>query len=229
MADDSYGDDGFEDYDDDFEEDSEAGTPTKPAAAAAPSPAKQRPHTAIAFADVTLGRVLAQGGMGAVYEARHGGQRVAVKMLNSAQISDELIESYRNECQAMMQCAHERVIELYGASLLPPHLFMVMELCGTSLHELLHTTMQRFDNPRRLGIAADVAEGLAYCHKQGVIHRDIKGMNVLVGDDQRAKLIDFGLTATRVTAAGTPAYMAPELLAERPFSKSVDTYALAIT
>lgn len=79
-------------------------------------------------------------------------------------------------------------------------------------------------------MAIDVAEGMAYLHSLSppVIHRDIKPHNVLLTRDGRGKLCDFGLVGTRSVTAGTPNYMAPELLHSKPHSSAVDVYAFGV-
>lgn len=164
-----------------------------------------------------LGEQLGGGGVSVVYRATWKGQPVAVK-LTQEEANDSLVEEYRNELQVMTQLDHPNIIRLLGASLVPPKLCIVMELCGPSLHKLLHQSAERFDHIRRLQIAQDVAEALRYLHafEVPVIHRDIKSQNIVVDNSTgTSKLIDFGLASTRVVAAGTPSYMAPELLAVR--------------
>eukprot|EP01047_Picozoa_sp_COSAG01_P056094 COSAG01_NODE_6320_length_3737_cov_2.088785_3_plen_181_part_00 len=82
-----------------------------------------------------------------------------------------------------------------------------------------------------LAVALDVAQALRYCHSHQppVIHRDIKSANVLIDEvTGAAQLCDFGLSSSAVVTAGTPSYMAPELLAGRTFNASVDVYAWGI-
>lgn len=82
-----------------------------------------------------------------------------------------------------------------------------------------------------LAVALDVAQALRYCHSHQppVIHRDIKSANVLIDEVTGAALLcDFGLSSSAVVTAGTPSYMAPELLAGRTFNASVDVYAWGI-
>jgi serine/threonine protein kinase len=164
-----------------------------------------------------LGDQLGGGGVSVVYRAVWQGQPVAVK-LTQEEANDALVEEYRNELQVMTQLDHPNIIRLLGASLVPPKLCIVMELCGPSLHKLVHQSAERFDHIRRLQIAQDVAEALRYLHafEVPVIHRDIKSQNIVVDETTgKCKLIDFGLASTRVVSAGTPSYMAPELLAVR--------------
>jgi len=106
----------------------------------------------------------------------------------------------------------------------------VMELCRQSLFKLLHDSKTPLSEDTLIRYATDVAEGIKYLHSRRpvMIHRDIKTHNLLISDDGRVKLCDFGLVTTRATTAGTPNYMAPELLGDAPFSKAVDVYAFGV-
>ena len=69
---------------------------------------------------------------------------------------------------------------------------------------------------------------VAFSHASSSCSRDLKSHNLLVADNDELKLCDFGLVSTKVTQAGTPAYMCPELLEGKPFSKNVDVYSFGI-
>ena len=155
---------------------------------------------------------------------------MALKTLFDPRVSQELVQEFMDELHVMSALSHPNVVELFAANTRPPKLVIVMELCDRSLYQLLHQTKETVDEALGMRMATDVAAGLAYLHAQDppIIHRDIKSMNLLLTVDKTIKLCDFGLVTTKVTAAGTPAYMAPELLQSRPFSKKVDVYAFAI-
>ena len=218
-----------DEYEDDFEDDDDVEAAVfagegKSAGTFAP--------TEISFDEVQLGDQLGGGGVSVVYSAVWDGQRVAVKMTQEGGLTDALIAEYRDELLVMQNLTHPNIVRVHGACLKAPRLCLVMELSGPSLHKLLHTTMERFDHGRRLGIAHDVASAMRYLHDdlgQACIHRDIKSANVLIDEvTGDAKLCDFGLSTCATTQAGTPAYMAPELLAGKSFSKAVDVYAFGV-
>ena len=120
---------------------------------------------------------------------------------------------------------------MIGACVRPPRLCMVLELAvNGSLHDVLHRHRMSMSEKQIVAAFRDTARGLAYLHSlsPSIIHRDIKTQNLLVDENFNIKLCDFGLASTSVTAAGTPSYMAPELLRGGLFSKQVDVYAFAI-
>ena len=121
----------------------------------------------------------------------------------------------------------------------PTFLGLVMEFCpGGSLRGALDTEDEITSDRRRVWVS-DVALGMAYLYSQGVEHRDLKALNVLLTGDLRCKVTDFGLskcddlkmacTATMGGAglAGTPAFMAPELLGDNIFNEQSDVYSFA--
>ncbi|CAM9271886.1 unnamed protein product, partial [Sphacelaria rigidula] len=129
------------------------------------------------------------------------------------------------------QLDHPNIVHLHGACMTPPRLFYVMELCEMSLFHLLHQCRRCIATKARVRMALDISRSMAYLHSRDppIIHRDLKSLNLLLASDNvTVKLCDFGLVRTTVTAAGTPAYMAPELLQGRPFNKTVDVYAFGI-
>jgi len=182
---------------------------------------------------------------------------VAVKMIVDPSTQPAQLAAFMGELHTLAALRHEGVVRLLAACTRPPRQCFVMELCGPSLFDVLHRRVAPRGAPAdeggggagggagagagapsapgaalRLSWAAQVARALAYLHalRPAVIHRDIKSQNVVLAGagGTRCKLADFGLVGTRETAAGTPAYMAPELLAAKPFSKSVDVYAFGV-
>ena len=181
--------------------------------------------------DIEIGQRIGGGGFAIVYEGRWRGQHVAFKTLFDPRVGDKLKQEFMDELHVMSSLAHPNIVDLYAANTRPPKLLIVMELCDRSLYQLLHQCpAEPVPVELAMRMARDTAAGLAYLHAQSpaIIHRDIKSMNLLLTVDKRVKLCDFGLVTTKVTAAGTPSYMAPELLQSRPFSKKVDVYAFAV-
>jgi hypothetical protein len=168
------------------------------------------------------------GGMGVVYAAHDPelGREVAIKVLKGELLAaqPEARDRIIREARAMARVSHPNVVTVFDAGRVGRHVFITMELVrGTSLRSWM------LDRERTAAAIVDIFSaaglGLAAAHDAGLVHRDFKPDNVLVGDDGRVRVTDFGLalanqaaapapggdvsvTATRV--AGTPAYMAPE-------------------
>lgn len=155
------------------------------------------------------------GGVALVYRAKYRDEFVAVKMLFDPKAD---ASEYRNEMSVMAQLDHPNVVRLIGASLSPP--FLVMELCDRSLHDMIKQDFNKLD------VARQIAQGMTYLHSQGVVHRDLKPQNVLEKDGIM-KIADFGLVRCK-NAAGTPAYLAPEVFNGQNFNKSVDVFSFGV-
>lgn len=176
--------------------------------------------------------VLGAGGFGEVTKMRWvpgGSIDVAVKRILQRKPSRKALEELRREAEAMHAMRHPNVIQLYGASLTPPHVCLVLEFAP---HGSLIDLLEKEGAPsgkaswrERLILASDIVKGLTYLHYRGMLHLDIKSGNVLLFDGKSrhvAKLSDFGLAyiknetsagstvATR-TGAGTINWKAPEL------------------
>eukprot|EP00941_MAST-03F_sp_MAST-3F-sp1_P005498 g5498.t1 len=180
--------------------------------------------------DLEQGRQIGGGGFALVYKGKWRGRSVALKTLfdpNFANVKDE----YFDELRVMASIKHENIVRLLGACVQPPKLYFVMELCGNTLYHLIHLSTDDLSPKLLCNWAADVASALNYLHtlRPSITHRDLKSQNVLLSRNGRSvKLCDFGLVSTRKKAAGTPQYMAPELIEERSFNCSVDVYAFGI-
>ena len=188
--------------------------------------------------EIELGAQIGGGGFALVYEGKWRGRRVALKTLFDPRVTEDVKREYMDELLVMAQLSHPNIVTLLGACVKPPNMCMVLELCDRSLHQLLHASRIRVEPRAMVLLAADVARGMAYLHAQTpiVVHRDLKTHNLLLTPPVRArggvpavKVCDFGLVSNRATCAGTPAYMAPELLQNAHcFSASVDVYAFGV-
>jgi tetratricopeptide (TPR) repeat protein len=195
-----------------------------------------------------VGDTLGAGAMGRVYAAWEPelDRRVALKVLHAEPGIDGRARVVR-EAQAMARLAHPNVMTVHEVGTVGDAVFVAMELVdGASLR-----AWGRERRPWRevAMVVRDVARGLAAVHAAGVVHRDIKPDNIVVGADGRARLGDFGLARTRgstestaptrprpeeeptqtATVAGTPAYMAPELLGGGSADERSDQFAFAVT
>jgi tetratricopeptide (TPR) repeat protein/predicted Ser/Thr protein kinase len=200
-------------------------------------------------------RVLGAGGMGTVYVARDRAldREVAIKLHHHAGGADRL----RREAIAMARLAHPNVVTVFEVGELARRPFVVMEyIAGTTLRAWLGAATRTVDEILAVVVAA--GEGLAAAHAAGLVHRDFKPENVLIGSDGRARVGDFGLAReldsidpaasptsidepfpersarlhpmTQTGAVlGTPAYMSPEQFAGAPVDARADQFAYCVT
>ncbi|KAJ3519715.1 hypothetical protein NM688_g9260 [Phlebia brevispora] len=195
--------------------------------------------------DVRLGR----GASGEVYKADWEGSLVAVKRLHSENaelISDEYRKGFRHEVKTWSDLHHPNIVRFFGACLEAEVPFLVMQFCthGTITKYLDdHPDANRTQLVVSVYKAFEIAKGLAFLHRQGLVHADVKTANVLVGEDQHALLSDFGLalklhqyrgrssfSADMERRRGTPVFMAPEvLLAETLPDMRSDVYSFGLT
>jgi eukaryotic-like serine/threonine-protein kinase len=180
--------------------------------------------------------LIGEGAMGVVYRALDPvlNRVVAIKVMGDGIArNDEHRDRFLREAQAAGSLQHPNVITIFDFGEVEGHLFIAMEyLEGSDLAHLLaqHTPLSIAE---KLDIAIDVLSGLAFAHKRGLVHRDVKPANIRVTDDGRAKIMDFGIvhlsssdmTKTGV-ALGTPDYMAPEQIAGGKVTPSTDIFAM---
>ena len=181
--------------------------------------------------------VLGQGGMGTVYEATQLSlDRVVALKLLAAHLSNDMAfrARFRREGQVQARLEHPHVVTVYEAGETEQGLFIAMRLVrGRTLKDLIND--RELDVPRTLKILAPVAEALDEAHGLGLIHRDIKPQNVLVGRRDHSFLADFGLTKGPTEASltktghfvGTFDYISPEQINGQPASAASDVYSLA--
>lgn len=210
-------------------------------AVSAPSDAVLSPGTRIG--DYVLGEPIGSGTFGTVYAAEHPVIQTpaAVKVLAWRYSADaQMVARFIDEARAVNRIQHPSIVRIFNFGRLPDmRRYHVMErLFGEGLDERLER-VGRLSVPDAIAVLEPIAAGLAAAHAAGVIHRDVKPANVFVGQDGRAKLLDFGVaklvddathakqTATGV-AVGTPAFMAPEQCLGEKIGPTVDIYALGV-
>jgi serine/threonine protein kinase len=179
--------------------------------------------------------VLGSGGFGEVVLARHdiSGIQVAIKYLRRGVLDDrQFAEMFRAEARVLASLQDPHVVRLYEYIETPAGAAIVMELVdGVSLRQIL-SRQGRTSAEAALVVLQGSLLGLAAAHQRGVVHRDYKPENVLVGGDGVSKLTDFGIaarTGERALPAGTLAYAPPEQLAGGPATPATDVYAATAT
>jgi len=160
---------------------------------------------------------LGEGGMGVVYKAEDTKLKrtVAIKFLpKHLSMHGEERERFLQEAQAASALNHPNICTVYEIDEAGDETFMVMELIeGMTLREWTEKKLEKSDGYRKLSLretvdlALQVAEGLEKAHEKGIIHRDVKAENIMVTDDGRAKIMDFGLAklrgASKLTKTGS--------------------------
>ena len=181
---------------------------------------------------------IARGGMATVYLATdlRLERRVAIKIMHGHLADDNTFKArFVQEARSAARLAHPNVVNVYDQGQDADMAYLVMEyLPGITLRDLLKD-YGRLTSEQTMDILAAVLAGLAAAHKAGIVHRDLKPENVLLADDGRIKIGDFGLaravnnnTATGQALLGTIAYLSPELVTRGIADARSDIYALGI-
>lgn len=177
---------------------------------------------------------IGQGASGLVVTAVDqitGGQVAIKRMKLSAQPKKELI---LNEIMIMSRYRHQNIVNYLDSYYINDELWVVMEyLDAGSLTEIVVEAC--FDEVQISSVTKQILLGLEYLHRCGIIHRDIKSDNILLGLNGSVKITDFGFcaklsnpSAKRVTMVGTPFWMAPEVISRKEYSYKVDVWSLGI-
>ena len=181
---------------------------------------------------------IARGGMATVYLATdlRLERRVAIKIMHGHLADDNTFKArFVQEARSAARLAHPNVVNVYDQGQDADMAYLVMEyLPGITLRDLLKD-YGRLTSEQTMDILEAVLAGLAAAHKAGIVHRDLKPENVLLADDGRIKIGDFGLaravnnnTATGQALLGTIAYLSPELVTRGIADARSDIYALGI-
>ncbi|KAJ6836605.1 receptor-like kinase TMK3 [Iris pallida] len=192
-------------------------------------------------ADQELGR----GGFGVVYKGElHDGTEIAVKRMESGMLSSKAFDEFQAEIAVLSKVRHRNLVSLLGFSAEDNEKLLVYEYMpnGALSKHLFHWKKLNIDPlswKKRLNIALDVARAMEYLHNlahQSFIHRDLKSSNILLDDNFRAKVADFGLVklapdgknsmATRL--AGTFGYLAPEYAVTGKVTTKVDVFSFGV-
>ena len=186
---------------------------------------------------------LGRGAMGIVYKARDPriDRLVAIKTISVHGVGDDDEQSFRErfhlEARAAGRLSHPGIVTIFDVGEDPETRapYIIMEcVSGETLQKLLARS-RKLSFRTSLKLAQQLAEALDYAHAQGVVHRDMKPANIIIGEDGHAKITDFGIAKLNLAqltiagqALGTPAYMAPEQLEGEQVDGRADLFSLGV-
>lgn len=188
---------------------------------------------------------LGRGGFGVVYKGElDDGTKIAVKRMEAGIITNKALDEFQSEIAVLSKVRHRHLVSLLGYSIEGNERILVYEYMpqGALSKHLFHWKsfkMEPLSWKRRLNIALDVARGMEYLHSlahQSFIHRDLKSSNILLGDDFRAKVSDFGLVklapdgakSVETRLAGTFGYLAPEYAVTGKITTKADVFSFGV-
>jgi len=189
--------------------------------------------------DFNIKDMLGQGAFGQVFKVIHKTSLItyALKVVKKGVITKHAMEKQiLNEVRIMYSLKHPNVVSLYNHFEDDDNIYLVIEFCDNGqLYDVLKKK-GRFDEKTAAKFMADLVSGLDYIHNQDppIIHRDIKPENLLISGENTIKLADFGWSNfgggsnPRSTYAGTPEYLAPEMINETGHSEKLDIWTVGI-
>ena len=198
----------------------------------------QRAATEVAaLKDYQLGECVGKGAFGSVYKALNWGtgETVAIKQVKLADLPKGEIRVIMLEIDLLKNLNHPNIVKYHGFAKSTESLYIILEYCENgSLHSICKNFGKFPENLVALYMQ-QVLRGLLYLHEQGVIHRDIKGANILTTKEGLVKLADFGVATRKDTGlhessvVGTPYWMAPEVIELAGATTASDIWSLGCT
>ncbi|KAG6747049.1 hypothetical protein POTOM_049425 [Populus tomentosa] len=187
-----------------------------------------------------IGNKFASGRHSRIYRGIYKQRDVAVKLVSQPEEDESMAAMLENhfisEVALLFRLRHPNIITFVAACKKPPVFCIITEyLAGGSLRKFLHQ-QEPHSVPLNLvlKLALDIAHGMQYLHSQGILHRDLKSENLLLGEDMSVKVADFGISCLESQCGsskgftGTYRWMAPEMIKEKHHTKKVDVYSFGI-
>merc|ERR1712137_107693 len=181
-----------------------------------------------------------RGAFGEVYRGQLHGKEVAIKKLLVQNVNETSLKEFRQEISIMSNLRHPNILLFIGACLDPENICIVTEFMPMgSLQEVLFTKNIQLDMRRRLSILKEIAQGMNWLHSLSppFLHRDLKTGNILLDQNWSVRVADFGLSSVKSLdesgdrvegPVGSPFYMAPEILLDKPYDAKADVYSFSI-
>jgi hypothetical protein len=192
----------------------------------------------VSFSSFTILEEIGSGTFGTVFKVtkKYGGEILAMKQLNKQMLLKNRQLKYAiAESKIMRSLHHPYIVTLHYAFETPRNLYLVMEFCPNGDLEHLVAKQGRIEEHNAKIFVAETVLALEYLHSLSIVYRDLKPANILRDSAGHVQLTDFGLAKENVDAlnpaktfAGSPAYLAPELLAKKGSSKESDIYGLGV-
>jgi serine/threonine protein kinase len=183
-------------------------------------------------------RELGRGAQSIVYLARdpHLQRQVAIKTLHFARSDPQQNRQLLEEARMVSQLRHPNIVPIFEAAEEQGDLYLVFQYVpGKNLAEYLKARAVHCRRTRAIAIMQAILDAIAHAHAAGIIHRDLKPSNILIDDDGVPRVMDFGIAARAEALAGdggqltgTPAYMAPEYIAQRTSSERSDIFSAGL-
>ncbi|XP_055602513.1 mitogen-activated protein kinase kinase kinase 13 isoform X2 [Uranotaenia lowii] len=187
---------------------------------------KQTDDWEIPFEDITDLVWLGSGAQGAVFQGELRNERVAVKKVRDVK---------ETEIRHLRKLNHENIVKFKGVCTQAPVFCIIMEFCPFGpLHQILAQGSDIISPQRLMSWSQQIALGMQYLHSHKIIHRDLKSPNILIGKGEIIKISDFGTSrewneiSTKMSFAGTVAWMAPEVIRNEPCNEKVDIWSYGV-
>jgi eukaryotic-like serine/threonine-protein kinase len=186
--------------------------------------------------------VIGSGAMGVVYLGHDPAidRPVAIKtihrrLLESGDDEPDVAARFRVEAKAAGRLTHRNIVQVYQFGVEDDCAYIVMEyVSGRNLHDYIKAP-RKLEVPHVLCLMAQLLDGLHYAHERGIVHRDIKPANLVIADDGRLKITDFGIARTESSnltrgssVIGSPGYIAPEQYTDRDVTRRVDVFSAGV-
>jgi serine/threonine protein kinase len=210
-------------------------SPALPRAACAPESCNMA--AAVALSNYQLGDLLGRGASGSVYRALNflTGETVAIKSVSLLTLAPSSLPDIMSEIDLLKNLNHPNIVKYKGFARDKDNLFIVLEYCENGSLQTILKKFGKFPESLVAVYISQVLEGLIYLHEQGVVHRDIKGANILTTKDGSVKLADFGVSSRTAGPAlegndnevvGSPYWMAPEVIEQSGASTASDIWSV---
>jgi len=201
--------------------------------------------SSIDIRELRFGDKIAKGSFGEVYKGYWQGALVAIKRTKlplqmSPEETQQFMEDFHREAGIMKSLRHPNILQFLGICTIGDiEICIISEfMVNGSLFHILHDKNREIDWDMKIGFATDTCRGMNYLHKLTpvIIHRDLKSHNLLVNDNFKVKVSDFGLAkladshqpSGAMTSCGTPSWTAPEVLRNEAYTEKADVYSFGL-